>query len=66
MENYKWKFGYVDDGLGVKFSKVDGEKEISYITIDNNSFETVMSDDSDEDLQKIKFYYTVGMGQMKE
>ena len=54
MESYKWKIEYVNDGECTKYSKVDGEKEVSYIIIDNSSGKSVMSDENDKDLKKIK------------
>lgn len=60
MENYKWKIEYVNDGEFTKYSKVDGEKEISHIIINNSSGKSVMSDENDKDLKKIKSFMEIG------
>lgn len=61
MDSYTWKVEFINEGESTKISKMNGDKEVAWITIDPNPIKTTFSDSSDEDLKKINAYIALGM-----
>lgn len=61
MDNYSWKFSYIDGGNKTEFEKVGPDGVIASLEMDSDTFEYTGTNLDDPDIQKMLYLMALGI-----
>lgn len=61
MDDYSWKFSYIDGGDKTKFEKIGPDGVVASLEMDSDTFEYTGTNLEDPDIQKILHFMALGI-----
>lgn len=61
MDDYSWKFSYIDGGDKTKFEKIGPDGVVADLKMDSDTFEYTGTNLEDPDIQKILHFMALGI-----